>query len=254
VYQEKGMSHDYAFHRLGTVRGYDNGDWNQDLMGRVLDLHARIKMKVESGGYLRMDFVDLRIAIFAVRTTVRVKRQDAELGRKWDEKTKAKLGFDDKALLRLQQKTRTLIQSLELKLKRANRTFEREHSRSEFRRAASEWNRFLRWIRYHLAYFGKAPRDLGLRKYYQSAIDHIMEIARSVLLGAGYEMPSARDLRRAIRTFIRYSRRERSAWWDFSRLRHYPGDFAPRLRLLEFLEKHLNLQENERQCQEHAGS
>lgn len=173
TYQEKGVSHDQASSRLGIIRGYDNGDWNQELMEQILALHERLQRKSQSGGYVGMDFIDLRIAIFAGRTTVHVARQDAKIARKWDEKAKARFGLDLMSIRTLESKTKVLIRSLERQTKRANRLFLREHTQSEFRSKAHEWQRFLRWIRYHLAYFTKEQTnsDLSVRKYCQTVIE-----------------------------------------------------------------------------------
>jgi len=245
-FEEKSISYLSPWGPSGTVQNYDEGEWNRELMDRILALGRHLEKKSKSGGYVRMDFLDLRIAVFAARTSVHVVRQNARTFRKWNKAAKARFRFDQASIVELKSKTKLVIHSLERHLKRATRLFLRAHSRAEFERKAHEWARFLRWVKYHLTFFAKEPaRQPGLRKYYQTMINHMCGIAGGVLLNDGYEQPDARDLRRAVRTYIRYARRERSAWWDFSTLIRYPGDSAARYRLLEFLEKHLTLKDCE---------
>lgn len=246
IFQKKSISFHTPLDFAGMLHNSDQGEWSQELMDRMLAFGREIEKKSESGGYVRMDFLDLRVAIFAARTSIRVLRQRAWSWRKWDKASKAKFSLDQASIADLKSKTKVLIRTLELHLKRATRLFLRAHSRAEFERKAHEWARFLRWVKYHLTFFAKEPaRQPGLRKYYQTMIDHICGIAGGVLLNDGYEQPDARALRRAVRTYVHYARRERASWWDFSTLLRFPGDFAARYRLLEFLEKHLTLKDCE---------
>lgn len=243
-YQEKGLCRNSASFRLGLIRGYDNGDWNQELMRRILTLHDLLDKKTQSGGYVRMNFIDLRIAIFAARTSLHVTRDVAQIARKWNERTKARFRFDRASLRKLKEKIDEVAQSLERYRKRANRLFLREHTQSEFRRKADEWRRFLRWLRYHLAYFAEEPHQFPTpRQYYREVIDHITGIASAVLLNDGYELPVPKDLRRVVRLYIKYGRQARLGPYDFSMLLRNRGDILARQRLLEFIEQRLPLKE-----------
>jgi hypothetical protein len=244
TYQEKGTTRNSASYRLAPIRGYDNGDWNQELLNKLLAIYKRLGSRCQSDGYVRMDFIDLRMAAFGARTHVHVVRQLAEIAVKWDQRTQEKFSWDLNSIRTLATQTKAVIRSLERRTKRANRLFMQEHTESEFREKAHEWQRFLRWLHYHLAFFGKEhPPEPSLRKYYLARIDYLIGIASSLLSCNGYQLPAPQDLRQVVRLYIRYSRRARFGQYGHDRLLRSPEEFIARLRFLEFLERHLTLME-----------
>src|SRR5689334_17534638 len=67
--QRKVVRYRYDFRTLPQPPEFYKGKFNKDLMNRVLALHQRLRRKVETGGRLRLDAIEIRAAIFSARIT-----------------------------------------------------------------------------------------------------------------------------------------------------------------------------------------
>jgi hypothetical protein len=213
-------------------------------MDRIVALGNRLKPQAKTGGRVRMNFVELRVAALSARVTFKLKRMEAHDARKWDAATKRRHRLDREAIAQFEARTQRVIKSLEREMKRANRRFLSENSQSEFRTLSKNWLSHLRWIRFHLAFF-KPLRSLtgGLRKFYQRHIDILVQIAKEALSANGYELPDSRELRRVIRLFSISSRRGRREIFNHRFLLDNPLDWIGRSRLVDFIERRLELKE-----------
>jgi hypothetical protein len=68
---KKPVEYRYPFRLHPPDLGFNRGTYNGDLMERVLALYSHLHPKREVGGRVRLDAVQVRAAIFAVRVTSR---------------------------------------------------------------------------------------------------------------------------------------------------------------------------------------
>jgi hypothetical protein len=129
----------YPFRNLPLPRGYDSGTWSEAMMNRIFDLWGRLQPKAKTGGRVRLNFVELRVAALAARITLKLKRVAVDNARRWDAKTKKRCRLDRSAIENLERSTKRVITSLERQMKRANRQFLSLNPRYEFVLLSKTW-------------------------------------------------------------------------------------------------------------------
>jgi hypothetical protein len=200
----------YPFRIQPLPPGFDSGNFSPSMADRIRRLWAKLQPLLKTGGRVRMDSFELRAAVLSARITLTLERVLVRKARKRGTRTKVRLPPSKKAMQKLEQRKRSVIETLERYMKRANRRFLAQASRNEFKALSKEWQSHLRWIRFHLAYFKPfRPSGPGLRKRQRETIDRLVKMATLAIEDQGFELPDPGELRHVIRLFVRYSRRGR---------------------------------------------
>jgi len=233
----------YLFRVYPPPAGFDRGTMHPQMMNIVIALWKKLRAKRESGGRLQLDCLEIRAAVFAVRVAMAIMRtRQAVIRRKEIEyraAVKAGIGSPHAApafrggisperlnalreeahaarvkeaqryTKRSQMQARRTITSLERHMKRANRQLLRLISKDEYTALMSAWQQHLRWMRLHLAYFGSQHPPTGSKRKRQELLDILTDIAVDGLKKEGYVPPEPRELRRALRLYVRSSTRGR---------------------------------------------
>jgi hypothetical protein len=198
--QETGSSiYSYNF-RLHPLEdrprsGQNPGTFGQTIMQDVVELWKKFKGNDRKRLRVRMTFVDLSACIFAVR-----------IGREYE-----RLVQGTKHKLRENLETKTVIARLERQLKRARRAYAAEVGESAYKEMRAGWFAHLRWMRMHLAHFRPQRIKTQPRLLQRMIVDQTCESAKTGILKRRYEPPPENELRRLVRLYLRYVRRERRA-------------------------------------------
>jgi hypothetical protein len=216
---KKPVEYRYPFRLHPPDPAFNRGTYNGDLMERVLALYSHLHPKTEVGGRVRLDAVQVRAAIFAVRVTLAFARKKKHDWRRYTPRTKIVLGVDQKSLQTTQRRGGRAIASLERYMKRANRQLRSSTDDDAYRLLAAAWQQHLRWVRLHLVYFKPLPPIFrGKKGRYQDVIDELVEIALRGLRNKSVEPPELRELRRLMRMFAHSARRGREGYHSISYL------------------------------------
>jgi hypothetical protein len=169
-------SYPFWLHQL--PRGYDVGTFSSAMMDKIVGLWGRLKPMAKTGGRVRLNAIEVRIAILSARVNLKLGRHGARLMRGKDAEAKRPLGVNKNSVAKLRKRTRSVIKSLEKTMKRANRGFLKEVSKEEFQNQSKQWQAHLRWMKYHILYFKPLPPLGGaLRRVRQLRIDQLVAIA-----------------------------------------------------------------------------
>jgi hypothetical protein len=142
-----------------------------------------------------MTFIDLSACIFAVR-----------IGREFQRHVQGK-----KQTVRENLEAKAVIASLERQLKRARRAYAADAGESAYKEMRVGWFAHLRWMRMHLVYFRPQRIKTQPRLLQRMIVDRTYESAKAGILKRQYEPPPEKELRRLVRLYLRYVRRERRA-------------------------------------------
>lgn len=191
-----------------------------------------------------MDAFELRAAILSVRITLKLQRVKAHKRPRIISAAIPVSNLDGQPIPELERKVQKVVKSLERYTKRANRKFMALGSRGEFKARSKEWQSHLRWIRFHLAYF-KPFRSIGslIRTREWEDTDRLVAVAVRTIREKGFDVPDAKDLRHAIRLFMRYSRQGRLGRRNYLYVLQNSENRFARSSLFEFLEPRLKLKE-----------
>lgn len=202
----------YPFAIKPLPAGVNAGTFNQAIMDRILALWKRLAPKARTGGRMQMDWLELRIAIFACRSGLDLARYPESRVKHSVFKRRKRRSKSDPEIARLAEKTRHVIACLEQHQKRATRLFKKTVDTSEFNIRAAEWKQHLHWIRLNLTFFRTADLLFGhspLCKLRRRIVRRLVEIAQKVLPMQGYDLPPERTIRQAVRLYTRDCRRFR---------------------------------------------
>ena len=166
---------------------------------------------------MRMNAVQIRAAIFAVRTNLarirrlrydlRSQKSEDKAQRKWKAEEKVRLKVDDNSFALARRRAPRTIASLERHLKRANRLLISSTSREEYDARTARWRQHLRWMRLHIAYFKSWPTVLpGMKTRQQRQLDELAELAKLGIRDAGLKAVDDVELRRLMRLYARSAR------------------------------------------------
>ena len=220
----KGVTrYEYPFRVYPPRGGFDRGEFDQDMMDEVLAVGERLRPKAKLGGRIQMDAIELRAAIFAIRSNLDYVRKGRHDRRLWSQETKAKFLLDDKSYNQLKIKSPRVILSLERHTKRANRVLVKAVTKAGYTALMQVWKAHLRWMHLHIAYFKRLPPVIpGRRIEHQKTLDSLMEMAENGIRDEGFEAPDGKELRRVMRLYVRSARRGRESIYTIPYLlRHY---------------------------------
>lgn len=243
--QRKGTSlFAYPFRIYPPPRGFDRGIYNQHFMDKALALREMLKAKPQSRRWVKMDTIQLRAAIFAIRAHVEYVRHLRRQTKRKNPEAKARFHIDDKSIAQLKAKSHRMIRSLERNMKRANRALSAAVGKEQYSTLTIAWKAHLRWMRLHIAYFKPWGKPIpGLRKQQQQILDELMEMATHGLRNAGYQPPEEKELRHIMRLYTRYARDRRQGHWTIRFLLDKRRDFNNTYYLAQFVINRSKLKE-----------
>jgi hypothetical protein len=232
----------YPFQIQPLPMGFDSGTFSPSMMKRIERLWIKLKPIASKGGRIRMDAFELRAAALSVRVTLKLQRLKAQKTLHGEADAKGQFSLDRTTIKELKVRTERVIRSLERNMKRANRQFLTQVSTDEFKALSKEWQLHLRWIRFSLAYFKPfCAFGPGRRRLQRVEIDQLVQMARQAIMDQGFEPPDPGEIRKAIRLFVRYSRRGRQGAKHFRYMLKNRDSSLALSELFEFLEPRLGL-------------
>lgn len=242
--EQTGNSLSYPFRLYPLPRGHDVGTFSQEMMNWICGLRARLKPMAKTGGPVRFNAIEVRIAILASRVNLKSRRHEARLMRRKSAETRRRLEIERASIAKLQKRARPVIKSLENAMKKANRRFIRLVSKKDLESQSKQWQAHLRWMKYHILYFKPYPPVVPGYRLQRMRLDQLVAAAEAGLQEQAYEVPGKEELRRMMRLYARYSRRGRMGENDFRLLLMDPEeDWKLQWALVEFLEKRMDLQQ-----------
>jgi len=214
----------YPFQLYPPSPGFNRGTMDSEMMGIVIGLWRKLRLKQTRGGRQRLNSIELRAAMFAVRVTLALKRLDRHRKRKLGLEAKARFEVDSRSVKQFRDAGRRTIRSLERHMKRANRALLVTLTKAEYQALMQVWHEHLRWMRLHLAYSKPLPPIVkGKKKRQQEILDILVDIAADGLKKEGYVPPEPRELRRVLRLYVHSSNRGREGVNSYRFLLRYPN-------------------------------
>lgn len=234
----------YPFRIYPPPRVFDRGTYNQSFMDKILNLWETLRSKSPHGRWVKMDAIELRASIFAIRAYIKYVRYLRRQRRSEDREFKAKLRIDDRSIALLKAKSHRVIRSLERHMKRANRALINTVGQKRYRTLTIAWKAHLRWMRLHIAYCKPWAKPLsGRRARQQRDLNELMEMAKPGLRDAGYKPPEDKELRHLMRLYASYARSGRQGNWTIQFLLENKADFNRKYHLAQFVIDRSNLKE-----------
>jgi len=137
----------------------------------------------------------------------RFKRNAA---RRHSNRAKDEEELDGASQKRLKDRTDRVIRALECHMKRANYRLRALISTPEYDTMMKQWLAHVRWMRLHFAYFKVRRSGVpGLKTAYQQALNDLTMIAVAGIQREGYKLPDPVQLRKIMRLYVAYTRRNR---------------------------------------------
>ena len=224
--EKKRSTYQYPFGLYPPPPNFDRGVYDADMMAEVTSLWRQLRPKATSESRVRMNAIEVRIAILAVRVNVGIRRLVRRSGRRRNADSKRRMKIDLESMEALQRRSKRAICSLERHMKRANRVLRALLTPEQSGALMEVWNRHLRWMRVHLVYFKPwRPVSNGRKTRQQKTLNILMEMAARGLRNEQYESPNEIELRRMMRLYARSSRRAREGIAVMDMLRD-PGSFS----------------------------
>lgn len=263
----------YPFRVYPPPGGFDRGVRHPEMMNVVIGLWKKLRDKKDRGGRVRLNSLELRCAIFAVRVTSGLGRMRTRVLRKKIAEQKAlmraglgpvdgrlrqelaTMKMSEERYMELRRQTalhrqmeaeehsehnrrhssRT-IRSLEKYMKRANRVFMAEMGRTEYYAVVNTWQQHVRWMRLNLVYFKPLPPIVRSKRRQQKVLDLLTEMAIRGLKNEGYALPEPRELRRVLRLYVRSSNRGRERLTNsVPEMLKYPDHFMSKWFLAQWV-------------------
>jgi hypothetical protein len=234
----------YPFLNKPLAPGKTAGTFSQSIMDRVVALRDRMKPKVGAGGRMQMGWLELRIATYACRVALDQARHPLSIHQTKVLRSRSGRPKSHPEVAALARKTRETIKCLERHQKKATRLYKTTVSDTDFSASIGEWKQHLRWMRMHLAFFreGEVLRaGPSLEKNYRKTARKILEITLEALDMEGYQLPPTKEVREAVRTYLRYCRRGRIAHLHFTPILRSGGTYNERVALGEYIATRLRL-------------
>jgi len=238
-----GIRFEYPFRIYPPPAGFDRGMFNQSTMDTILALWKRLHPKAQTGGRVQMDTIELRTAIFAIRTNLHFLRERWQAPQDLHPKSKNHDQIDRQSLHELKIKSQRVIRSLERHIKRANRALQKSITCEEYVTLLDTWAAHLRWMGLRLTYFKHLrPVVHGLRLQRQKDLDELMEMAKRGIRNAGFIPPEPKELRRVVRLFARSSRRWREGQNTVRYMLDHKRHLSATWYLAQFVQSRLTLE------------
>lgn len=223
--------------------GSDLGAFSAPMMQRVNRLWDKIKPLRTTGGQISVDEIDLRAALFAARTSVKLQRHLLRKAQKKGAAAQRRLAQAKRAIQKAALGKERAVKFLEKERKRASRAFQAAAGGDELRAQAEEWRAHLRWMEFHLAYFKPPPRPgAGRLQWRRLWLQTLRQIAEQAILEAGYQLPDGAALERTLRLYLNYSLRGRMGEFNHIYMTNHSSSWDARLRMLDFVQQRLVLE------------
>jgi hypothetical protein len=224
--------------------GFKRGTFSQPMMGQIAAVWKQLRSTVKAGGRVEMDTIELRATIFAIRAYIDYVRERRRFRRRFGPELKTRLLLDDESFVKLKNKSKRVILTLERHLKRANRALQKSITRSAFAERMHIWREHLLWMRLHIAYFKPLPPVVKGRKIQQQKIlDELIQMVKRGIRQEGYQPPDEKDLRRMMRLYVRSARRGFQGEYIATRLLKNKNYLSANQHLADFVLKRLKLKE-----------
>ena len=234
----------YPFRIYPPSRAFDRGTYNQSCMDKTLSLWETVKAKSKNGRWVRMDTIELRAAIFAIRVYIDFVRLLRRQHRRQSGKLRGRAPIDDRSIALLKAKSHRVIRVLERHMKRANRALIKAVGKEQYAALLVAWKAHLRWMRLRIVYCKPLGKPLpGRRKRMQRELDELMQMARRGLGKAGYKPPEDKELRHFMRLYARYARSGTQGHWTIKFLLANKAEFSRTYHLANFVIDRSNLKE-----------
>jgi hypothetical protein len=234
----------YPFRIQPLPPGSDSGTFSAAMMDRFQKLWSKIQPIKTTGGDLQLDEFELRAAIFAARTSVKLERRDVQKTQKQGAKTKRRMAGAKRALNKQVRKKEEVVAFLETALKRASRLLTSEIGAEEFKTQSKEWQSHLLWIEYHLTYFKPfRTTELSITKLHRGWVEILVGIAEKAIAELGYELPEPAELRAAMRQYLAYSLRGRMGEYDHIFMLRNSASSVAQMKLFDFVNERIALRE-----------
>ena len=238
---KKRSAYQYPFGLYPPPPNFDRGVYDADMMEEVTSLWKELRPKATAGGRVRMNAIEVRIAILAVRVNVGLWRLVRRRSRRRRAESKRKMRIDPESMEVLQCRSRRVICSLERNMKRANRVLRALLTPEQSGALMEVWKRHLRWMRVRLVYLKPLPPvSRGRKSHQQTILNILMEMAARGLRNERYEAPNEIELRRMMRLYAHSSRRAREGVAVTDMLRD-PRSFSNRRYLALFVLQRVKL-------------
>lgn len=241
--QSKGSTaYTYPFRLYPPPVEFNRGNFNTVCMSEVIGLWKRLRPKVKTGGRVQMDAIELRAAIFSIRSNLDCVRSRRHFYRRWTSEDKAVFRLDDDSFEQLKIRSQRVIHTLERHAKRASRTLLKSVPRDAYGLLMDAWRLHLRWMRLHIAYF-KPLTMKGRKGKQQKMLEELMQMAEVAIEKDGFEQPDPSELWRIMRLYASSARRGREGIHNVHfmvRNKHLAG---PRVYLVDFILKRMKLKE-----------
>ena len=209
----------YPFRLLPPPLGFNKGIYNAQFMKTVLDVWKRLRTKTARGGRFQMNAVEIRAAILGVRINLDWSRFNigaaerlAKLaGRKPTEEEKLERKLNAATYERLNEQATKTIRSLERRMKRANSRLLSQIPHAAYNALMTRWRAHVRWMRLRFVYFKPLLNLIrrGKKSAYQQVLNDLTIVAMRGIRQEGYELPDLVQLRKIMRLYLRYTRRDR---------------------------------------------
>jgi hypothetical protein len=215
------------------------GRFDQELMQEIIALAADSNGNAPSGRRVRLNVIQIRAAIFAVRVGQDKVRLMACHKRKEALHIQQVFGVDKQSRYMEKQRVKRTIKSLERHMKRANKSLRANLGEAAYKDVLLRWKQHLKWVRLHLVYFRpRPPVTRGRRRAQILIIDAVVDAASRGLRERGYQLPAANRLRDLMRLAVRYGREAQSGF-DHQFLAR--GSVAAQRYLADFVQERVKL-------------
>lgn len=179
---------------------FDPGVYNQQFMDDVLAVHANVASLSASNGRLRFAN-SFQVAACALAVRVALKRH--------------RHGHDPLDIRGIKVAAKRVLTRLEAVRKQAKRADVSLYGMDVYRQKASDWQRFVVWLRTHVASCGCIPRFRRKSPSRRSErLDVFVEWAKEELQDRKDQVPDDAELRKLVRQLLAYVRRHRTTYTE----------------------------------------
>jgi hypothetical protein len=179
-------------------RNFDPGVYNQQLMDDVLAVRARVTSLSNSNDRLRFTS-SFQVAACALAVRIALKRH--------------RHGHNRLDIPSIRPVAKRLLTRLEVVRKRAKRAEVRRYGKDGYRQKAHDWQRFVTWLRVHVANCGCIPRFRRESPSRRSErLDIFVEWTKEELADRKEQVPDNKALRQFVRELLASVSRDRTTY------------------------------------------
>jgi hypothetical protein len=241
--QSKRVLYAYPFRLYPPPAGFDLGIFDEQMMANIDALWKALRPKATVGGRVQMNCIQIRAAIFAIRSNLGLWRRRKYDERRMTPETKKRFSITKIMLRNLMIKSQRVIRTLERHLKRANRFLQSLVSPEDYAAYMDAWKKHLQWMKLRLVYFKPLrPKGISSKRKAQYIVNMLVGIAVRGLRTIGYQSPEPIELRKMMRLYAQYARRGRELQFTLPFLLRNEKDIAAAKHLANFVLRRLTLQ------------